>query len=91
MRSDEGSGIRIEGCLLDYKSGKAALVMKTDQILNLFNVKARIPRVQGQCKSRDGDVESNSMMKGGTNVLEGLGGLWDETKYRNMIPEICLR
>jgi TATA-binding protein-associated factor len=57
--------------------------MNTDQILDLFNVH---DAGQTGAKSNDGmdtavDTEGNPVKKGGKNILEDLGELWDEKEY----------
>jgi TATA-binding protein-associated factor len=61
----------------------ALATMNTDQILDLFNVKDTGPpgtKAGGGVESAV-DAEGNPIKKGGKNVLEDLGELWDEKEY----------
>jgi TATA-binding protein-associated factor len=61
----------------------ALATMNTDQILDLFNVKASDPSVAKANANQEMaiDAEGNPIKKGGSNVLEGLSELWDEKEY----------
>ena len=60
----------------------ALATMNTDQILDLFNVKDT-GSTSARTAGSDGtvDAEGNPIKKGGKNVLEDLGELWDEKEY----------
>ena len=56
--------------------------MNTDQILDLFNVQNASMSGTKAAGAEGGLVaEGNPLTKGGKNVLEDLGELWDEKEY----------
>jgi TATA-binding protein-associated factor len=60
----------------------ALATMNTDQILDLFNVQNASTSGAKAAGAEGGlDAEGNPIKKGGKNVLEDLGELWDEKEY----------
>jgi TATA-binding protein-associated factor len=61
----------------------ALATMNTDQILDLFNVKdaESAGARRGGAQENAVDAEGNPIKKGGKNILEDLGELWDEKEY----------